>query len=161
MTPPATGRSLVKAITLAIAVCGTLDIADALIFYWFRSATTPMRLLQNIASVPLGPQAFKGGWPMAGVGLLIHYCIATVWVCLFVLLAQRIAWMFRSAVAAGLLYGLVIYICMNFVVLPLFHRIVAVHVNAVFINAVLALVLCIGLPLALINRSYAPLPLGK
>ena len=159
MNPAEHTRSIAKAIALGIAICGTLDITDAIVFYRLRSGVTATRLLQNIASVPLGRGAFNGGWPMAGVGLLIHYAIATFWVCLFVLLAQRIAWMFRNAVLAGLLYGLVVYVCMNFVVLPLFRRPPTIHFDIVLANAVLALVLFIGLPIALINRSFAPLPI--
>ena len=152
-------RSLAKAIGLGIVVCGTLDIADAIVFYRFRAGVTAMRLLQNIASVLLGPRAFRGGWPMACAGLLIHYCIAAFWVCLFVLLAQRITWMFRHAVAAGILYGLIVYVCMNFIVLPRFRPSPPIHFDAVFINAVLALVLFIGLSVALINSKFAPLPI--
>ena len=152
-------RSLPKAIGLAILLCGTLDITDALVFYWFRSRTPPMRLLQGIASVPLGARAFRGGWPMAGVGLLIHFCIATFWVCLFIFLAQKISWLFRNSILAGLLYGLIVYGCMNFIVLPLFRPNAPIHFNIALVNAILALVLFIGLPVALINRNFAPLPI--
>lgn len=158
MNPSAGSRSLAKAIALSIAVCGTLDITDAIVFYWFRGHVPPMRLLQNIASVPLGPRAFVGGWTTAGAGLLIHYAITAFWVFLFIALAKNVAWIFRRAVLCGLGYGLIVYACMNFVVLPIYHRTAPNHVNLALVNGILAIVLCIGLPVALINARYAPLP---
>ncbi len=159
MAPPKNTRSLAKAISLSIAICGTLDIADALLFYRFRGAVPPMRLLQSIAAVPLGPRAFVGGWTTAGAGLLIHYRIAAFWVCLFIMLAQYFGWIFRKAVLCGLAYGLIVYGCMNYIVLPFYHRAAPIHFNIAVANAILALVLFIGLPVALINARFAPLPI--
>jgi hypothetical protein len=158
MTTQGNARSLAKAIGLAIAICGTLDIADAILFYGIRGHVPPMSLLQNIASVPLGLYAFTGHWTTACIGLLIHYCITAFWVIAFMMLAQHFGWMFRKAVLCGLVYGLIVYLCMNFAVLPLYHRGNPFHFNLVTANAILALVLFIGLPVALINARFAPLP---
>jgi hypothetical protein len=153
------GRSLSKAIALGILICGTLDIADALIFYGVRSHVSPILLLQGIARSILGKPAYAGGIPTALLGLLIHYAIATTWVILFILIAQHVTWMFRNAVLAGVLYGLAVYAIMNFVAVPLTrigHR--PQPTGIALVNAILAIVLFIGVAVALINKRYAPLP---
>ena len=154
-------RSVTRAILIGIAVCGTLDIADALIFYWLRSHTPPERILQSIASGLLGRSAFTGGIPAALLGLAMHYAIAAFWVTLFVFAAQRLPWLFRQAVAAGSIYGLLVYGWMNYVALPL-SRVAArpapITISINLINAVLALVFFIGIAVALVNKRYAPMP---
>ena len=98
---------------------------------------------------------------MASAGLLIHYAIATFWVCLFVLLARKIAWLFHYPVPAGLIYGLLVYGCMNFAVLPLFRPNSPIHFNLALVNGVMAIVLFIGLAVALINTRFAPVPITR
>jgi uncharacterized membrane protein YagU involved in acid resistance len=156
---PTTTRSIPRAIALGILICGTLDIADALLFFGLHSHVPPMRLLQNIATSLFGKSAFTGGTPTALLGLLIHYLIATVWVVLFVLSAQRIHFLFRQPILAGALYGLIVYVIMNFIAVPL-TRIGPrpSPTGIVLVNAVLALVFFIGIAVALINQRYAPIP---
>jgi hypothetical protein len=156
---PTSGRSLSRAIALGILICGTLDIADALIFYGFRSHVAPKLLLQGIARSLLGKAASTGGLPTAILGLLIHFAIATTWVVLFILIAQRVTWMFRQPIVAGVLYGFIVYAIMNFVAVPL-TRIGArpQPTGIALVNAILAIVLFIGVAVALINKRYAPIP---
>ena len=90
------------------------------------------------------------------LGIGIHYCIALAWTILYVLVSNALPWLRRNAVAAGVLYGLVVFFVMNYVVLPLSRIGHAPHFKTPnLINAVLALVCCIGLPIALIDRRYS------
>lgn len=151
------GRSVAKAIGIGVLVCGTLDILDAIVFYRVRSAVSPERVLQSVASGLLGRAAFTGGVGTAVVGLVVHFCVTTAWVALFVLVAQRVRWIFRQAVVAGALYGLVVYGVMNYVVLPLTRRPPSKAMTGVVLaNAVAALVLFIGVAVGLVNRRFAP-----
>jgi uncharacterized membrane protein YagU involved in acid resistance len=149
-------QSFFKALLLCLLIAGTLDISDALIFYGLRGVS-PERLLQNIASALLGPAAFHGGLPTALLGLAIHYTITLCWAALFLLAASRLAFLSRRAILSGLLYGGVIYIAMNYVVLPLTRLPPRSHhfAPAVLVNGVLALLLFMGLPIALIARHFA------
>ncbi|HEV2576244.1 MAG TPA: hypothetical protein VGU25_03440 [Acidobacteriaceae bacterium] len=146
-------RSFLKALVLCLLVAGTLDISDALIFYGLRGVS-PERLLQNIASALIGPQAFHGGLATALLGLAIHYAITLCWAALFLLAAARFAVLTRHAVIAGLVYGGIIYVVMNFLVLPLTRLPPRTHLPppVILLNAVLALLLFQGLPIALIAR---------
>lgn len=154
---PLTQRSIVKPILLAGLVAGTLDMSDAVLFYYVRNHVPPIRIFQSIATGLLGPAARAGGWPTAALGVVLHYFIATCWAALFIVVARRVSALRRYAVPAGLVYGLLVYAAMNFVVLPLSHAAKSTgHTPAiVLINAVCAIVFCIGLPISLINKRFA------
>jgi hypothetical protein len=53
------------------------------------------------------------------LGLGTHFVIATVMAAVFVLGARRLTALNRNSVMWGLIYGLVLYVVMNYVVLPL------------------------------------------
>lgn len=145
------GSSTGRTVWLATAVCGTLDLADALLFSKWRG-TGPERVLQYIASALIGKSAFRGGWSTAALGLAIHYAIALGWVVLFVVAVRRFSET-RHAVIAGVCYGLLMYAVMNVLVLPhtkLGPR--AFPQGLSLVNGVVALVLCFGVPLALICK---------
>jgi hypothetical protein len=146
--------SLLQAVVTCVLVAGTLDISDALIFYGIRG-TPPLLLLQVIASGVLGRPALRGGVAVALAGLAIHYLITSIWVTIFFLILARFPVIRRYPTASGTLYGLIIYVVMNFVVLPHSHY-VGHHSfrMPVFPNAVLALVFCIGLPIAHFSSVY-------
>ena len=150
------GRRFAKALLLCLLIAGTLDIADALIFYGLRGVP-PLGLLRFIAACLLGVSALHGGMGMAALGLGIHYTITLFWSALFLLAAMRVNFLTRYAIAGGLLYGVLIYVVMNFVVLPLTRLPPRTHhlAPAVLINGVLALMLFMGLPIALIARRFA------
>lgn len=149
-------NSLAKPILLAGLVAGTLDILDAIIFYKVRSNVPPIRILQSVASGLLGRDAFAGGMKTAAIGLAIHFCIATCWAALFVLIARSVPALRRYAVAGGIVYGLIVYAIMNYLVLPQTHaRPLPTQASIVVLNGVCAIVFCIGLPIALINRRFS------
>ncbi len=145
-----------KALLLCLLIAGTLDISDALIFYGLRGVP-PAGLLRFIAGCLLGVSALHGGLAMAALGLAIHYTITLFWAALFLVAASRISFLTRHAIASGLLYGGLIYVVMNFVVLPLTRLPPRTHhlAPAVLVNGVLALMLFMGLPIALIARRFA------
>ena len=154
---PLSQRSLVKPILLAGLIAGTLDMSDAVIFYYIRNHVPPIRIFQSIATGLLGPAARNGGWATAALGLALHYFIATCWAALFVVTASRVSALRRYAGPAGLVYGLFVYVAMNFVVVPLSHapRPASLTQAIPFINAVCAIVFLIGLPISLINKRLA------
>ena len=151
--PGTLSRLLLKALALCLLIAGTLDIADALIFYGLRGVS-PERLLQNIASALIGPSAFHDGLATALLGLAIHYVITFCWAALFLFAASHLTALTRYARLSGLLYGGIIYVVMNFIVLPLTRLPPRPHhlPATVLLNAILALLLFQGLPIALIAR---------
>ena len=95
------------------------------------------------------------GWTSVGLGVAIHYAIALAWTAIFYVTAAKFVLLTRTPILSGLVYGVIVYLVMNFLVLPMTAvppRPAAVTlVNR--INAVLALMICIGLPIALLVRK--------
>ena len=139
-------------------IAGVLDISDALLFYGFRGIP-PRRLLQGIASGLLGARAMQGGWPCAMLGLALHFLIALTAAAVYYLGSRRLRILRERPVASGILYGVAVFLFMNMIVVPLsaIHRspLAMLTFNVVSINAVLALILFIGLPVAILQTRLA------
>jgi uncharacterized membrane protein YagU involved in acid resistance len=149
-------KSLARVILLAGLVAGILDISDALIFFYVHSHVPPLRLFQGIAAGLIGKSAFSDGLGAAALGLLMHFCIATFWAAVFVIVARSLPVLRRRAAAAGVVYGLIVYAIMNYLVLPHTHaHPLPTNASLAVLNGVCAIVFCVGLPIALINKRYA------
>jgi hypothetical protein len=138
-------------------VAGTLDIGENLIFNAFRHVT-PKMVFHYIASGLIDGRSFTMGGASVALGVAIHYAIAMTWTVIFYLLSRKLIFLTRQAALSGIIYGGVVYIIMNFVVLPLTkvpHAPKAMTV-ASRISGVLALLFCIGLAIALLVRKFAP-----
>ncbi len=146
------GRSLWTILWIGL-VAGTLDITENIVFNAFRGIT-PWRIFQYIASGLLGRHSFQMGWTSVGLGIAIHYAIALGWTGIFYIAATKFVALARRPILSGLVYGVIVYLVMNFLVLPMTavppRPTAMTLVNRV--NAVLALMFCIGLPIALLVR---------
>ncbi|TDR41533.1 hypothetical protein DFR29_11014 [Tahibacter aquaticus] len=112
-------HSPLRTIFLAGTVSATIDIVYACSFHYFNSGTSPLRILQAIASGILGPAAFDGGNASAALGLAAHYFILIVAAGLYYAVSQRLPLLLDRAYACGLLFGGGIWLTMNYIVLPL------------------------------------------
>lgn len=138
-------------------LAGTLDISENLIFNAFRHVT-PKMVFQYIASGLIDGRAFTMGSASVALGVAIHYAIAMTWTVIFFLLSRKLIILTRQAAISGVFYGGIVYIIMNFVVLPLTrvpHAAKAATL-ASRISGVLALLFCIGLAIALLVRKFTP-----
>jgi hypothetical protein len=149
------GSSL-SIIVKAGLIAGTLDIADALIFGAWRG-TTPKIVFQYIASGLIGPGSFRDGFASVVLGAVLHYVIALIWTAVFYAASRRLSILYRRPVICGLLYGVIVYLFMNWVVLPLSR---SPHPRnpvtlASRINGILALMFCLGLTVSLLVRRYS------
>lgn len=107
------------AILVGGGIAGALDILYATSFAAWRGMP-PEKLLQLVASGLLGNAAYAGGWPVALLGLVLHFLISFIAAGVFYLAARRFLPGLRShAVLAGAAFGLAVFAVMNFVVLPL------------------------------------------
>ncbi len=148
-------RAATRALSVILRVgliAGTLDITENLIFNAFRHIT-PVMVFHFIASGLLGAKAaVELGWISFALGVAIHYFIAISWTAVFYLASRKIQVLTRRPVVSGLLYGGLVYIIMNFVVLPVTripHSRPAATV-ASRVSGVLALLFCIGLTVSLL-----------
>jgi len=147
--------ALWKVIACATLLVGTLDISDAFIFYSFRGVT-PTMILQGIASGALGRASFGMGNHSALLGLFFHFFVAFCATTVFLLASCKLPlahhpWLY------GTLFGVALYVVMNYIVIPLSKIGPRPMPHLVpLINGVAALVFCIGIPLAFIARRYIP-----
>ena len=136
-------------------IAGTLDLTAACVYSWVRSGVTPVRVFQFIASGLLGAESFTGGVKTAALGVALHFLIATIWTLVFYFASRKLLFLIEYPIAAGLLYGALVYALMNFVVLPLSQVTQRPQLMSVRIVNLIILMFCIGLPIALIVRRFA------
>ncbi len=148
-------HSLLKVIFLAGLLAGVLDITAACIqAYINNNNITPDRVLRYIASGIFGRKAFTGGSEMIILGLLFHFIIATGFAAIFVLLAQQLKFLSRHFVISGLVYGIIVWVIMNRVVVPLSEVRTGPFEWKKAVIAALILMFMIGLPIAWVNKHY-------
>ena len=142
-------------ILLGGLIAGTCDLTAACVYSWLRANVSPVTVFQFIASGVLGRDSFTGGAKSAIIGVALHFLIATGAATLFYLASRKWLFLIERPIVAGLLYGIPVYLFMNFVVIPLSQvQSRPQPLSSRIINLVI-LMFCIGLPIALITRRYA------
>lgn len=137
-------------------IAGTLDLTAACVVSWLRAGVRPMVIMQSVASGLLGAPAYQGGAKTAVLGVVLHYLIATIWTVVFYLASRKLRFLIARPIPWGLVYGVIVYVLMNFVVLPVsaFPQRTTPTLTSRIINLVI-IMLCIGLPIALITRRFS------
>ena len=118
MSARAPRSPLLYTVLVGGGIAGALDIAYAICFSLYRGSTAE-RLLQSVASGLLGKDAFDGGPTTAALGLALHFFMSFLWAGGYWFASRSIPWLNRNATLAGPLFGVFVFGCMNFIVLPL------------------------------------------
>ena len=100
-------------------VAGTLDITYACVFWAIKAGVPPARIFQSVARGLLGAASFRGGAATAALGLFLHYFIATTMSVVYYFAAREWAPLHKYPLRCGAVYGLCLYVVMNYVVVPL------------------------------------------
>lgn len=135
---------------------GILDGLFAVIFYGLILGAAPTRVFQSVASGLLGRASFEGGTRTFVLGILLHLVVASGIAAVYYVASLKFRILIRHAVACGLIYGLIAYLVMNYVVIPL--SAIGSRPSPpprVFLPAFIAHALLVGLPVALIARRSA------
>ena len=111
-------RSSVRAVLVGGSIAAALDILFAISFAAYNGVP-PARLLQTVTSGLLGNAAFSGGTHTAALGLLLHFAMSYLWAGIFVVAARRLPSLLRRPLLSGVLFGVVVFLVMRLVVLPL------------------------------------------
>ena len=106
------------AVLVGGSIAGALDILFAITFAGIEGVS-PARLLQTVASGLLGESAYSGGAATAVVGLVLHFLMALLLAGIFVAVSRRGVFLTRHAVVSGALFGVIVFLGMRLVVLPL------------------------------------------
>lgn len=151
---PVIKRSPSITILKAWLLAGTLDILSAFTHYYLKTGKHPFNVLNFVAGGIFGKEAFTGGAIMQLTGLGLHYLFALLWTLVFFKTGPEILRTVKSTVVAGLLYGMLVWVFMNFVVVPA-SALPAAPFN--FTNAMVAMLIimfAVGLPIAIIEGKY-------
>ena len=136
-------------------IAGTLDLTGACVVAWLRAGVTPVRVFQSVASGLYGLASFTGGAKTAVLGVVLHFIIATTAAAIYYLASRPLRFLVDHAIISGVLYGVVVYLFMNFVVLPLS----AVPRRPVPLSGriigMLIIIFCVGIPIAVLVRRFS------
>src|SRR5215217_6708644 len=109
-----------KAVFLTTLVAGTLDIIAAHVHQTILRGVFPTKMFYGIAAGAIGLKAaFNGGPAIFAFGVFIHYFISFSFTLFFFLLYPAVRKLSSNKYLNGLLYSIVVWLTMNFIVLPL------------------------------------------
>jgi hypothetical protein len=104
-----------RTIALGASVIGLADLLAASAI----NGVAPPRVARAVAAGLLGPAARDGGSPAALLGVGLQVAMSILIAAIYVGLAARVPRLAARPWLAGLLYGIGIFVVMNFVVVPL------------------------------------------
>jgi hypothetical protein len=136
-------------------VVGLLDGLFALVFYGLILGVKPLRIFQSVASGLLGQASFAGGVQTFALGILLHFIVAACIAAVYYAASLKLPVLIHHAVVCGLIYGLLAYLGMNYVVIPLSPIGLRPTSLRVFLPAFIGHAILVGLPIALIARRSA------
>lgn len=106
-----------------LVVAGGLAIAATDLIYcvlfWSPQGVSPMRILQGIAAGALGRASFQGGIATALLGAGFQWLIGTCYVLAYAVAARRVAPLRTHPRRYGIAYGMLLYMVMNNIIVPL------------------------------------------
>lgn len=137
-----------QAIAFGTAAVALIDGLDAVIFWGFRGVSAT-RVFQGIAFSLLGRETYSYGLSSALLGVLLHISVAFGIVGVYVHVSRWMPPLRKYPFVFGLPYGIVAWLVMNFVVLPLTLIGVPRPSGPSVVNGILIHMLGVGLPAAL------------
>jgi uncharacterized membrane protein YagU involved in acid resistance len=112
------------------------------------------RITQYQASGLIGMSAFSGGIATAALGVAVHFSLTTLMAVIFIVLSNRYPRLRTHVWTSGIVYGIIIFIVMNYVAVPLSG---APHWKPPtgwgVVGALLPSCFYVGVPIASIARS--------
>lgn len=141
-----------RAITIGALAVATLDMLDCVVVYGLLRGVTVTQCFQGVASGLLGRASFQGGWPTVLLGGVLHFFNATVMVTVYFLASRRLPLLIRRPVLSAVLYGCLVFVVMNFVVIPLSAARMMRITWPNLVNGFLGHIIAVGLPCLWIAR---------
>ncbi len=117
-TPAGIRASVLARVLAGGLLAGALDLSFAFLFYGAQGAT-PQRILQFIASGVLGRESFQMGLGSAALGAFFHFFISVCAAGIYYLASLRLPFLSRRVIVAGATFGILMFLAMRFVVVPL------------------------------------------
>jgi hypothetical protein len=132
-------------------VAGLLDGLDAVIYFGIASGATPDRIFRYIAGGLIGLESARAaGWGVVALGIALHFSIATGAAAAYGMASLWMPQIVRRPFLWGPIFGIAVYVFMDFLVLPLSKLPHQGHWSStsVFVNEMFIHMLGVGLPIA-------------
>jgi hypothetical protein len=143
-----------RTILLGGLAVGVLDGLAAVGVTLIRGST-PDRMFQYIASGLMGRAAYTGGWRTAALGVLLHLLIAFTLAAVYYAASQRFRLLLRHTLTAGTAYGLIAFLTMHELVIPLSAVMRPAFSGSALLTGMIIHILFVGMPIALVTRWSA------
>jgi uncharacterized membrane protein YagU involved in acid resistance len=98
---------------------GAIDLTYACTYHGIVSGVPPVRIFQSIGSGLFGKASFEMGATSATAGFIAHFVILIIAAGIFNAARRRFAYLREHAYVSGMIFGVGIWLTMNYVVLPL------------------------------------------
>jgi uncharacterized membrane protein YagU involved in acid resistance len=131
-------------------VAGSVDIGAAALI----NLASPLRILLAISSGLLGKAAFGGGDSIMLLGLVLQWGMSVLIAAIYSLAAGQFPELARRWVLGGALYGLIVFIVMNFLVVPLSAAPFRLPIRAAAVGTNLVAMLVFGWIVAFIAHRF-------
>jgi hypothetical protein len=117
---------------------------------------SPLHINQYLASAVIGPSAaFAGGWVTAALGVGVQDSLTTIMAGAFVVSAHRYPALLRNPWLSGVVYGVLIYVVMNYIAVPLSAAPGwKPPAGWVLVGSLLSHCFYVGVPIAFVARSF-------
>jgi uncharacterized membrane protein YagU involved in acid resistance len=143
---------------------GIFDLLFAFTFYGLILKVPALRIFQSVAAGVLGrPAAIEGGLRTFFLGIVLHFIVATCIAAVYYLISVVLPLVLRYAVPSGLIYGMIAYLGMNYLVIPL--SAIGPRTTSkpawIFTVEIIGHAFLVGLPLALLARRSAKVHLRR
>src|SRR4051812_44823612 len=130
---------------------GLLDAIYATLLWGVILGDNPAAVWQSVAAGLLGKEsAFAGGNATAALGLALHFGIACIMALSYVLASRRLRVLVERPLPMDVAYGFVLYLVMNFIVVPLSALGFRAPTPAGAVRALIPHILFVGPAIALI-----------
>ena len=135
-------------------VAATVEMAFVLPIQALVVHNSPERVFQFIAMGAIGRAAFHGGWTTAAEGVFWHVLVSVAFATLYVLVARRWRFLLDRPLVTGTRLGVVAYVVMIFMVIPL-SRIgfTMPEANVLTLISFAIHLFAFGVPIALVARA--------
>ena len=143
---------MLKPIAIATAIAGTLDILFAMVLTVAFGREIP-GMLRYVASGPF-PAATNMGMAGTALGLLVHFALMAVMAAVLMYYLSRKPAHLEQPVLVGIIYGLITYVAMNLIVVPLRFDTPLPPKPLSIATQLFAHIALVGIPMALVARHY-------
>jgi hypothetical protein len=150
MPSQALGRIVLITIAAGLVAGTTNLVAAGAIF-----GGTMTHGFQMIAAGLLGQEAFSGGLNAAVLGAVLHFAISIAAAALYLWVALRHRALIRHWLVGGVVFGVLAYLVMNLVVVPLSYAANPDFSPGIIVRELLAHTILFGVPIAGIVRAFA------